>query len=260
MKKVFNLVSFFSKSLLKEKATILFVLLAIIMIVIALSLSDIDIARKYKLLEDVLLTSQMFLLHIAALFYTFDFLQKERSLGLFVLPLSTGLSRQKYLISVFFTIFFMIATIFISFFIIDTLLLYILEKSFAYGVLWQLFLYTLSSIILGFFIIMFSNFVSLMNSLIYSVALFFIGNGLDEFYIYAHYIKKEIFLKTISELLYFLFPNFSIFDKQAIVVNRAFIEKSEFFAYPLLYFFIVSFIIFTISLLKYQKRVLRFGE
>ena len=214
MIKILSLAKFFSKSLFKEKATLLFIILAIIMIIIALSLSDIDIARKYKLLEDVLLTSQMFLLHIAAIFYIFEFLQKERTLGLFVLPLSTNLKRRDYLISIFLTISFMIFSIFLSFFIIDSLLLFVLEKEFLLEVLWQLFLYTLSSVILSFLIIMFSNYVSLMNSLIYSVALFFIGNGLDEFYIYSHYVKKESFLQTLSSIFYYIFPNFSIFDKQ----------------------------------------------
>ncbi|WP_200762664.1 hypothetical protein [Nitrosophilus alvini] len=260
MKKIFSLTSFFSKSLLKEKATILFVLLAVIMIVIALGISDIDIARKYKLLEDVLLTSQMFLIHIAALFYTFDFLQKEKALGLFVLPLSTGLSRQRYLFSVFLTLLLMIFTIFVSFFLIDAVLLWVLEGAFAYEVLWQLFLYTLSAVILSFSIVMFSNFVSLMNSVIYSVALFFVGNGLDEFYVYAHYIKKSPFLEKISEILYFTVPNFSLFDKQGIVVNRALIDAKEFFLYPTVYFVILSLLFFVIALLKYQKRVLRFGE
>ncbi|WP_281951441.1 hypothetical protein [Nitrosophilus kaiyonis] len=260
MNKIFSIIKFFSKSLFKEKATILFVILAVVMIVIAFGLSDIDIARKYKLLEDVLLTSQMFLLHIAALFYSFEFLQKERSLGLFVLPLSTGLSRQYYLISVFLTLLFMVFSIFLSFFVIDTILLWILEKKFVFEVLWQLFLYSLSSIVLSFLIIMFSNFVSLMNSIIYSVALFFIGNGLDEFYIYSHYIKKEKILENLSSFFYYIFPNFSIFDKQAIVVNRGYIDFGDFFVYPVIYFSILSLIIFSITLLKYKKRVLRFGE
>lgn len=260
MRKILSIVKFFSKSLFKEKATVLFIILAILMLVIALGISDIDIARKYKLLEDVLLTSQMFLLHIAAIFYTFEFLQKERSLGLFVLPLSTGFNRKSYLTAVFLTIAFMVFSIFVSFFIIDTALLYILEKTFVFEVLWQLFLYALSSIILSFLIIMFSNFVSLMNSLIYSVALFFIGNGLDEFYIYSHYVKEDSFLKVISNILYYIFPNFSIFDKQSIVVNRGYIEISEFFGYPIIYTVLISLIIFSISCLKYQKRVLRFGE
>ncbi len=260
MRKVISLVKFFSKSLLKERATILFILLAVIMIIIALSLSDIDIARKYKLLEDVLLTSQMFLLHIAALFYTFDFLQKEKSLGLFVLPLSTGLSRKKYLFSIFLTISFMIITIFFAFFVIDAILLFILEKSFVYLFLWQLFLYALSSMLLAFLIIAFSNFVSIMNSVIYSVALFFIGNGVDEFYIYAKYIKKDIFLTKVANVFYYVIPNFSIFDKQAKVVNRALIENSTFFYYPIIYFLIISILIFFITYIKYQKRVLRFGE
>lgn len=260
MRKVLSLVRFFSKSLLKERATLLFVLLAIIMIVVALSLSSIDIARRYKLLEDVLLTSQMFLLHIAAIFYSFDFLQKEKSLGLFVLPLSTGLSRRSYLISIFLTIAFMTFIIFLSFFIIDSLLLLVIEKVFAYQVLWQLFLYTLSAIVLSFFIIALSNFVSIMNSVIYSVALFFIGNGLDEFYIYAKYIKKDLVLTKIALFLDYVLPNFSIFDKQAIVVNRALIENSAFFFYPVIYFLILSILIFSIANIKYQKKVLRLGE
>ena len=260
MSKILSIVKFFSKSLFKEKATILFIILATIMIVISLGISDIDIARKYKLLEDVLLTSQMFLLHIAAIFYTFEFLQKEKNLGLFVLPLSTGLSRKNYLIAVFLTLLFMVFSIFLSFFVIDFVLLWVLEKKFVYEVLWQLFLYALSSTLLAFLIIMFSNFVSLMNSIIYSVALFFIGNGLDEFYIYSYYIKKEKILENLSSMFYYIFPNFSIFDKQAIVVNRGFFDFGDFFVYPVIYFFIATFLIFSISLLKYQKRVLRFGE
>lgn len=260
MRKIASLIKFFSKSMLKERATTIFIILALIMITVALTLSDINIARRFKLLEDILLTSQMFLLHIAALFYSFDFLQKEKNLGLFVLPLSTGISRKSYLLSIFLTLFFMITTIFLSFLIIDFILLFVLEGIFAYKVLWQLFLYMLSATLLSFFIIFFSNFVSVMNSIIYSVALFFIGNGIDEFYVYANFIKKDPTLEKISAIFYYILPNFSIFDKQALVVNRAFIDFKEFFIYPTVYFILLAILLFLISSIRYEKRVLRFGE
>ncbi len=260
MKEILAVSLFFSKSLLKERATAIFVILAVVMIAIALGLSDINIARRFKLLEDVLLTSQMFLLHIAALFYAFEFLQKERTLGLFVLPLSAGMSRGRYLVSKFITLTIMVMSIFFSFLALDAVILYFIEKEITYMLFWQLFLYVLSALVLGFSILFFSNLVSLMNSVIYAVALFFIGNGLDEFYIYAKHISKDALMQYIASLLFYTVPNYSIFDKQAEVVNRAYISTEQFYLYPVLYFFALLFLIFSASYLKYRTKVLRFGE
>lgn len=260
-KKIFALASFFAKSLFKQKATTLFVVLALVMFAIALAVSDIDIARRFKLLEDVLLTSQMFLLHIAGLFYGFELLQKDKNGGIFVLPLSTALRRSCYMASLFLALSIMVLWLFLAFFLVDALLLYAIEGELAMLVLWQLFLFALSAVLLAFLALLFSQFVSIMNATIYAVSLFLLGSGLDELYLYAHGVLKEPgLLKPLSEILFYILPNFSLFDLQGIVVNRASFDSWRLFLFPPLYFVALVGVLFVITVIKYNKRVLKVGE
>lgn len=260
MKKIFVLSLFFTKSLLKQKASLLLVLLSVVSILISLSVSNIDIAKEHKLFEDLLLTSQMFLLHLAALFYSFEFIQKERSHGIFVIPLSTGLKRWKYLLATFTTQVFLLMTLFVSFALLDFLTLFIVEKIPNFMILWQLILYVMSSIILSFMIIMFSQFVSVMNSLIYSVVFLLVGGALDELYYYAHFIVKDKNFENISTVLFYIFPNFSLFDHQGEIVNQAYLDVSTVIIFPSVYFLLLSLLTFSVSLSKFTKRALKFGE
>lgn len=260
MKKIIALTQFYSKSLLKQKATQLMVLLTVLFIGVSFLVSDINIATRFKLFEDVLLTSQMLLLHMSALFYTFEFLQNERLGGLYVLPLSTSMSRFQYLISVFLMIKMVLVMFLGVLLIVDSAVLYLLEGTIRFEVLWQLFLYFLSAQLLAFLIVMFSQYVSIMNSMIYALTLYFMGNALDELYYYAYTWKNNVLLQNIYDVLIYVVPNFSIFDKQGLVVNNSVYDTSEMYFEPLLYIIISVVIVFNIALYKFKRKALRLGE
>lgn len=95
---------FILKSLLSERATGLFLVIASIFLVLSLSLSDINIAVKYRLLEDALLASESFIMLLAAVFYPFLLMEKERKGGLFVFAL-LGSDRREYQLSLFLALF-----------------------------------------------------------------------------------------------------------------------------------------------------------
>ena len=253
------LAHFFIRSLLKQKSSFVLVILVVLMLVLAYLASDINIGKTYKLFEDLLLSSQMFVLHIMALFYSFEFLQKERLNGLFILPLSTSLSRSSYLMSVFLAQLELIGLLGALFIGIDFLALWLVEGSVAWLVILQIFLYILSAILLSFLILMLSQYVSIMNSMIYAVTLFIIGGGLDELYVYVFYLHPELGLETMTKVLYYGFINFSLFDIQSVVVNRSLFELNKIIE-PLIYFIILTLIIFSLANMKFSKRVLKTGE
>lgn len=97
MSKIVTLSFLLAKSLYREKASYLFAVIAGMIMFIALGLSGTNIGAKYKLFEDILLTSQGYLFIIAALFYAFSQVSRDRNLGVFVLPLANGVKRYEYL-------------------------------------------------------------------------------------------------------------------------------------------------------------------
>ena len=251
--------TFFMRSLLKQKASYVLVILVVLMLVLAYMASDINIGKTYKLFEDLLLGSQMFLLHLMAIFYAFEFLQKERLNGLFILPLSTSLNRRAYLLAVFLAQLELIGLLGVIFIGIDVIALWLVEGSVAGIVLLQVLLYVLSAMLLSFLVLMLSQYVSIMNSMIYAVTLFMIGGGLDELYVYVFYMHPELELQTMTNFLYYGFINFSLFDMQSIVVNRSIFESHKVIE-PMVYFFILSVILFSLASMKFSKRVLKTGE
>ena len=260
LNKIKVLGKFLFLSLLKLKATQLFAVLSVAILVLSWSVSDINIASKYKLFEDILLTSQMFMLHTAALFYTFEYLQKERFGGIMIVPFSTGIHRSEYIFSIMAalaTLLFFLGTIFL---LIDTMFLWVIEVDVNYMVLWQLFLYLISAILLSAFILLFSQFVSTMNAVIYALTIFIIGNALDEVYYYSLYMQDQDSVKNMALFLFYAFPNFSIFDLQAIVVNRVEFDLFEVFARPIIHSSILYVMVSSLMLWKFNTRVLRVGE
>jgi len=260
MKKVLILTIFFTKSMLKERATTIFTILAIFIMIISLSLSGTNIGFRFKLFEDILLTSQGYLFLISSVFYAFTILNKNSSMGLFVLPLSAGISRVNYLASLFLSIAFITGVIFIIFLLLDASFLFAIEGGIPLPVLWQLFLFYLSSLLVSSAIIALSNYVSLTNSILYAISLFVIGNALDELYIYSHYADIGKNFAFVSELLYCLFPNFSVFDFQGAVVNRAEYRVYDMFALPVLYFIVWASIFFLAAYARFKKKALTVGR
>ncbi len=260
MKKITALALFFVKSFLKQKATTLYLVMTVAFIALAWSVSDINIAKKYKLFEDIVLISQFFLLFVAAIFYGFEFLNKERIAGIFVLPLAMGVSRRAYLLSVVMGLWMMLSILGGMLLLIDALLFYFIEGAVNGLLLWQVFLFLLSSYLVVLLIILFAQFVSVMNSIIYTLTFYFLGNGLDELYFYAYHLKVNETLQTVYSVLIYIIPNFALFDKQGIVVNEAAYSVYSMFVQPVVYTLIASVILFSIAVMKFEKRALKVGQ
>ena len=198
---IYFLSRFNAKILLKNRTTPLLLSISFASVVISLLLADINISIKHKLFEDILLISQGYILLFCSIFYTYELILRDRLKGLFVIPLSLGVSRGEYLISIFISPALLVVSMFFGFLVIDIVFLLFIEDGLYLPLLYQLYFHLLSALLVGFFIVMFSNFVSLLNSLTYSFVIYLIGQGLDELYIY---FDGHIF----SKILYFCFPNF----------------------------------------------------
>lgn len=260
MSKIVTLSFLIAKSLYKEKASYLFGVLAGVIMLLSLALGGTRIGEKYKLFEDILLTSQGYFFIVAALFYGFLQLSRDRSLGLFVLPLGNGMSRDAYLLSQMFASVWMMTVLFILFFLLDTVMIFFVEGSVYPGLLWQLFLYFLSAQLVAFFVMTLALYVSLTNAALYALVLFFIGNALDELFVYANFIAPDPLFGKAAWMLYYLFPNFSLFDLQGVVVNRRSVELWSGVMLPLFYFVIWAGICFLASLSRFQKKALTLGD
>lgn len=260
MNKILALTRFSMRSLLKQKTSYVLVIMSVLSLILALVLSNVNIADKYRLFEDVLLSSQMAIFHLSALFYSYEYLYKERLGGSFILPLASGMSRSAYLLSTFLVQTSLLIMLFAIFGLMDVIALFFIEGEVNLLIIYQLFLYLLSSIFLSALVIMFSQYVSVMNSVIYSIFLFIIGSALDEVYYYVDFILKDSgTIMRMTQFIYYLVPNFSLFDKQGVVVNKVDVNLWLYFE-PILYFSLFMIIIYLLALSKFAKKVLRVGE
>lgn len=260
MKMVLALALFFSKSQIKQKATLLLLLLNVFIFIVALSVGDIDIGKKYKLFEDLLLSGQMFTLLIASLLYSFEFIQKEKYSGIHILPLSTSMTRNQYMSAVFLSHFYLISMIVFMLIAFDIVVLLLVEGDVIYRFLWQVVLYGMSSLLVAFFVILFSRFVSVMNSMIYAIVLYALGNALDELYIYAYYLKDDVLFQKISTVLMYIIPNMYRFDQIGSVVNRSFVSTYQLYIFPTVYFVTLAWIVYIITALKFKNKALKVGD
>jgi len=242
---------FLSRSLLSERATGVFIILASIFLILSLSLSDINIAVKYRLLEDALLASEGFIMLLSALFYPFLLMEKERKNGIFVFVLSGGCSRAEYLLSQFAALFTLISTLFALFLCMDLLFLSLFADGVSTIFATKLFYSYLLASLLSFLTLSLARFVSNANALIYAVFLYFIGSGADELWLYAK--SGGIALQSVANLIYYLFPNFSFFDP----LSRATQHLDSIFV--VLYFILYSTLLFLVSLFRFKNEALKVG-
>lgn len=248
--KIVNTSKFILKSLLAERATGLFVVLAAIFLVLSLSLSDINIAVKYRLLEDALLASEGFILLLSAVFYPFLLMEKERKSGLFVFTL-LGYERGGYLLSLFASMLVLIFGIFVIFAAFDFAFLSVFASGVGKEFLTKLFFGALSSTLLSFVILSLSRYVSNTNAVIYAIFLFFIGSGADELMLYASEAGGT--LKLVSYFVYYVLPNFSFFDPLSFEAHG---DKTVFAVF---YFAIYGTVLYLISYAKFKKEALKVG-
>ena len=260
MSKIVTLSLLQSRSLFKEKATYLFGVMASVIIVLSLGLSSAEIGAKHKLFEDILLTSQGYFFLLAALFYAFTQSSRDRNLGLFVLPVANGMKRREYLVAQMLSLGWIISLLALLFLSLDLIALAVVEGRVDPLLLWQVFLYALSSLLVAYMVMAFGQYVSLTNALLYSVAFFVIGHGLDELYIYTKFVAETAYLTDVMPLLYYLLPNFSLFDRQSTIVNRQALDVWGDVLLPLLYFSVWTLMLFLAALVKFQKKGLTIGN
>ena len=258
IKRIVALTLFITSSLFKERANYLLLFFAGLSALLALSISHVDIALRFKLFEDLLLSSQNALLVIASLFYTFTLLQKERDMGLFIMPLSSGVSRFEYEIALFKSIALTLFVLFAVFFAFDLVLLLGIEGEIRWAVLLQLLLYSCGATMLGFTIITLSRFVSVMNASLYGVILYMIGNALDELLLFASKNGGDVFV-SLANFLYVALPNYSLFDIQSLVVNHADIDGMM-VAKVLGYFVFYSYFLVLVSFMRFKNKALKVGH
>ncbi len=250
--KTLSSVKFLLKSLFGERATGVFAVLGVLFLVLALSLSDVNIAVKYKLLEDSLIATQSFILFLSAIFYAFLLMEKERKGGIFVFILASGSSRGEYMSALFLSIFTLLSSVFALFLLIDAVFLSVFADGVSVEFLSRLTMSALSSVLLGFLTLSLARFVSNTNAVIYAIFLFFIGNGADELMLYAADASNTA-LSMVANLIYYVFPNFSFFD--AASIQSAFDKQT----FAMLYFVLYSLILYSLAHFKLKKEVLRVG-
>jgi hypothetical protein len=231
------------KTALREKLSPLFLSLALLSTLLSLTLSGVDIGEDGRLFRDITLLFQGTLLHIVAIFYSINYLNKERRGGVFIFPLSSGVDRGVYLLSVNLSIIFIISTLSLSFLFFDLLTALFLE--YTLSILFSLSLLTLSASLLSTILIALAQYVSPFKALIYTIAIFIVGNGLDELYFYAYKLEPDQTLQTVFEVSSIIFPNFYLFDSNEVVFK------------PVAHFTLEATIFFLIGYLSFRGRVLR---
>jgi len=201
---------FFIKGVWREKLLLFLLLLSLISIFISIAFSSINIGESERLFKYTLLFLNSFSLHIFGLFFTIKFIEKERR-GVTLLPLTAGVSRKEYLLSVLLSQFLIISAISILFGVLGSVI-YSIE------VFEKLYMYTLSATMLIYLIYIISIFVNSIKATLYGIAIFFIGNSIDEFKIYVEFSREEEYLSIFTQLLQNLMPNFYIFDSNSYLL------------------------------------------
>lgn len=181
-------------------------------------MSSVDIGVRFRLFENLLISFQALLLHLAAWLYLFEMLRKEQAFGLYVLPLSTPLPRWQYFLGRFFGVAWLIASLTLLFLALDTVLLAWISQSVKPALLWQVAMLGCSAL-LGMALMQFlAVLTNPITAVVYSIMLWLIGNGLDELVIFAGQ-KLNVASQSICWTLYYLWPNFSFFDFTDRVAN-----------------------------------------
>jgi ABC-type transport system involved in multi-copper enzyme maturation permease subunit len=247
----YTIISFFRK-----KVIYLFFAAIIILMLFSSGLSGINIGAKYRLFENILINAEYFFLHLFALIISIDLIRKEEISCIYMLPLSTGISRKSYYLGRFsgISIILLISTLGIV--ILNIVLVYFIEKMFPIFLLQQLLLILFSIYLFVGLFFLFSVFVGPNSATVYTVLIWMIGNSLDEFYIYAQTHQKFVLL---SKWLYYVFPNFSLYDIVSYSINYRFISAGD-VGFRLIYTLAYLVILLFFAVNKYSGKVLSCKE
>ena len=203
----------------------------------ALLMLSFDIGVRYRLLENTLLASQCFLLHLFAWSFGFDVLKKNTAEKLYVLPFSTSLSARSWLLGRFSGAAILVVGMGLLFLLVDTVLFAALKIDIFSVLMLQVLLYVASACLSLAVIFFLSCFLDVLSALIYGVVLWIIGHGLDELLLLTDQ-QFEPAVQILVQCFYYLLPNFSFFDISSQALNRLPIETEKLvfiLTYPLIY-------------------------
>jgi len=256
MRNALAIAFFVMKLLLKQKLTPIFVFGAIFSLVAAISIANIDIGVRFKLLADILLSSSAFILHSTLFFYTFTLMQKHREGGLFLLFLANGAKRWEYILGLFYAVAFVAILVALSL-LAGSEAIYLFfsgssSASFALAILFQM----CSALLASYLLITMAHFVSIVSSAIYALLLLIIGYALAEAYLYFDSVGG---INILLRSLYYILPNFSFFDISSLVSNGVLTDWVYKALFSYIYFKLYATVLFVVTLQRFKKEGLKIG-
>ena len=244
MNRVIGVTLFLSKTFIKEKIFSLFLLISLLTILIPIELSGVSIGDKEeKLFFDATLTLQSFTLHLVAIFSIMLYLDKEKRGGLFIFPLSSGINREEYFLSLTLSRFFIILLLAIVFGVINFVYIYLFNIDEKLN--FHLLLLTTSSTLLSLIFLTFAQYTTQLRAMIYALIIYFLGNGLDELYIYSYQLENNTQLQIVYDITSKLIPNFYIFEQDSISIFNIGHITIEFI------------IIYILGVVKFKSKILK---
>lgn len=241
-------------SLLRNRLTAFLLSLMLLFTLLCLVISTVDAGIRFRLFENLMLSGQTLLLYGFAWLYSFEVLRREQSELLFMLPLSTGISRTSYLVGRFMGLALVILALGICFILLDTILIFWLEKTFVWQLLIQILITTFGAILAAAIVFCFGVFTPAFSAVIYSLLFWLIGHGLDELYLFAEQ-QMSAFAQTSTKVFYYLLPNFSLTDLSTVALNRM-PSTSWDWIFPIVYSLGYSALLLTIASIIYQRKAL----
>ncbi len=245
-------------SLLRQRLTPLLAGFGLLCVAVALLMSTIDIGVRFRLFENLLLSAEVLLLHALALLYAFELLRRDQADMLYVLPLATALGRGRYLAGRYLGVVAALGLFVLLCVVLDLGLSLATEGAWRPLLAGQAALFGLSAALLAALVFAFAQLSSPLGAVLYAVALWLIGNGLDELYIYLQQEGGAAAL-ALGRGLYYLLPDFSFFDLTSRVINRDPIAAADWLfavAYGLGY----SALALLFAARRFRRRVLAGGE
>lgn len=241
--------------MLRQPVSGFFVALLFLISALSWLLSDINIGEPGRLFENILLSAQALFLHLLVWVYGFEVVRRETSQGLFVLPLSTGLSRSIYWLGRYAGICMMLALFTFVLILVDSLLMFVTQEGVNTILLLQVMLFMVSTWMTLAILMLFATFTSPFSAMLYAILIWVIGHGWDELYLLMIEHQSGIALQ-VTKIAYVFLPNFSFFDLTTRVLNGLPVDISNVWlivGYGLGY----SLLIMVMANMIYKRKILQ---
>ena len=265
--KVLPIAKLTAKEVLKEKLFIGVVIVSAIFCVLSYYLSNISAGNNVKIAMDFILSFQFFITAIFAIFMVSGSFHKDLNDKVIYLLYSKPMTKVEYLtgkVAGFFSVLTLLSFIL---FLINTSAILIInkisnlyvphiiltERAFIFSLLLTFMGLLLISVVTLFSV----SFSSSTLAMLVSFLVFIIGLELSPVkeLVTASKLVSEV-NKIIVKVVYYVFPNFSLFDVKTIVVYH-FLKFSPFFVSGVIvYSVIYSIFLILISLLVFERKEL----